>query len=977
MYTPLNIKTDNYLLKSIIKIDDLVKYAVNNNIKCLTITDNNMYGVIDFYKCCIKNNIKPVIGLEVKLDDNIIILYCINYKGYQNLIKLSTIMSERTLNINDLDKYSSNLIAIIPYESINIYDKLFFYEYIFKSYKNIEERNNLSGNLIYMNKILCLNKDDCKYLKYLEAINEGLTINFIETDYKDNYLITYNEIKDKYPNDLNNNELISKLCNIELPFNQKLMPKYNNPDNVDSYTYLKKLCIEGLKKHFGSTINITYKERLKYELDIINKMGFCDYFLIVYDYVNYAKNNNIIVGSGRGSAVGSLVAYCLSITDVDPLKYNLIFERFLNPERISMPDIDIDFEHLKREEIINYCVSKYGEKKVAPIIAFGTLGAKQVLRDVGRACNIELKYIDNMCKLINSKFTLKENYNVNNKLRDLLSRKKELNEVYKIAYKFEGIKRHTTIHAAGIIMSNTDLDNVIPLDKRHETFYTSGYDMTYLEEIGLLKMDFLAIKYLTTIHNIIDTINRYEHTNITFDNIPLNDKYALSIFTKGDTVGIFQFESDGMINFLKQLKPSTMDDIFAAIALFRPGPMKNIPSYIRRKNKKEIIDYLDKSLESVLKPTYGIMIYQEQIMQIANIMADYTLGEADILRKAMSKKNKELLLKEEEKFTHRSINKGYNKELVKKVYGLMLKFAEYGFNKSHSVGYSMVAYKMAYLKYHYRKYFIMNLLSMESSSIEKTKLYIYEAKSYGINILKPDINLSDRDYKLEETGIRFPLSGIKNIGINTINTILEERKNSNFNDIYSFIKRCYGKNVNKKTLESLILLGFFDSFRYNRKTLYDNLDIIVNYGELIKDMDPIYDLKPEIIEKKEFTKKELMNYELDLLGFYLSNHPLTEVKLKYNNKVSINNINEYFDTVVNIIITVDRLKEVITKKNEKMLFITGSDELGKIDIVLFPKVYERYNSITKDDILLVKGKVEKRFDEFQIIANNIEIIAEE
>ncbi len=977
MYTPLNIKTDNSLLKSMIKINDLIKFAIHNNLDCLTITDNNMYGVMDFYKCCIKNNIKPIIGLEVKIDENIIILYCMNYKGYQNLIKLSTIMSERQLNINDLDKYSSNIIAIVPYDSVNIYDKLFFYEHKFKSYKNIEERNNLSGNLIYMNEILCLNKEDYKYLKYLEAINEGLTVNFIETNYKENYLITYNEIKSKYPLDLDNNQLIKNLCNIELPFNQKLMPKYNNPDNIDSYTYLKKLCINGLKKHFGSTISINYQERLKYELDIINKMGFSDYFLIVYDYVNYAKKNNIIVGSGRGSAVGSLVAYCLSITDVDPIKYNLLFERFLNPERISMPDIDIDFEHLKREEIINYCISKYGEKRVAPIIAFGTLGAKQVLRDVGRACNIDLIYIDSVCKLIDPKLSLKENFDKNNKLRDLLLRKNELNEVYKISYKLEGIKRHTTIHAAGIIMSSTNLDNIIPLDKSHASFYTSGYDMTYLEEIGLLKMDFLAIKYLTTIHNIIDTINKYEHINLTFDNIPLNDKNALEIFKKGDTVGIFQFESEGIINLLKRLKPNTMDDIFAAIALFRPGPMKNIPTYIKRKNNEEEIDYIDDSLKDILKPTYGIMIYQEQIMQIAHVMADYTLGEADILRKAMSKKNRELLLKEEEKFTSRSINKGYNIEIVKRVYGLMLKFAEYGFNKSHSVGYSIVAYKMAYLKAYFRKYFIVNLLSMDNGSIDKTKLYIYEAKSYGINILKPDINLSDKDYKLESGGIRYPFN-IKNIGLNAINTILEERSKNKFIDIYDFIKRCYGKSVNKKVLESLILIGFFDSFRYNRKTLYDNLDIIVNYGDLIKDMDPIYDLKPEIIAKEEFSKKDLMNYELEYIGFYLSNHPITEIKMKYSNIINTNQINEYFDEQVNIIITVDRLKEVITKKNDKMLFITGSDELGKIDVVLFPKTYERYNNnIKKDDIILVNGKVEKRFDEYQIIANNIEIVLEE
>ena len=971
MYTPLNIKTDNYLQSSMIKISDLIRFAKEKNITSLTITDNNMYGVIDFYKECIKNNIKPIIGLEITVNNNIIILYCINYDGYKNLIKLSTIMSERQLIIDDLKQYSSNLIAIIPYESINIFEELEFYKYIFKSYKNNEEKKLLSGNLVYMNKICYLNKEDYQYMKYLEAIKVGITVNFIDNDYQTNYLLEYNEVINKYPEHIKNNEIITNMCNLDLPFNQKLMPKYINPDNLNSYSYLKKLCIEGLKKHVGNKTTSIYQNRLKYELDIINKMGFCDYFLIVYDYVKYAKEHNIIVGTGRGSAAGSLVSYILNITDVDPIKYNLIFERFLNPERISMPDIDIDFEHDKRDLIIDYCRKKYGEKCVVPIIAFGTLGAKQALRDVGRSLNTNLNLIDSMCKLIDSKKNLQDNYQDNPKLQELLSRKKELSEVYKIALKFEGLKRHTTIHAAGVIISNTNLDEIIPLDKRHNDFYTTGYDMTYLEEIGLLKMDFLAIKYLTTIHNIIDMINKYENINLSFDNIPLNDEHALNIFKTADTVGIFQFESSGMINFLKQLKPSNLNDLFAAIALFRPGPMKNIPTYIKRKHGKETVTYLDISLKPILESTYGIIIYQEQIMQISEIMAGYTLGEADILRKAMSKKKKDLLLKEEERFINRSLAKGYKLETIKQVYELMLKFAEYGFNKSHSVGYSIVAYKMAYLKAHYKKYFITNLLSMELSNVDKIKQYIYEAKLNGIKILKPDINLSAKTYKIEKQGIRFPLSNIKNIGISAVNTILEERKNGKFTDIYDFIRRCYGKSVNKKVLESLILAGFFDSFNFTRKTLYDNLDVIVNYGELIKDMDPIYDLRPEIKNIDEYSKQELMKLELDMFGFYLSSHPVTEMKIKYPNTINLSEIDVYFDKIVNVIVSIDRLKEVVTKKNEKMLFITGSDELKNIDITVFPKIYQKNNDYKEDDIILVTGRIEKRFDKYQIIANRI------
>ena len=973
MYTPLYIKTDNSLQTSLIKVSELIEFAINNNIKSLTITDNNMYGVMDFYKLCITNDIKPIIGLEVVYNDKKIVLYAENYDGYKNLLKLCTLQSEKNVEIKDLEKYSKDLVCITPYESLGIYNDIkSFYKNIFIGYKTIEELNNIdSDNTVYMNETLYLTKEDNKYIKYMDAVRTGVTIDLVANANLNNYILTEKEFENKYKQSINSNHLITDLCNVEIPFNQKLMPKFINEDGVDSYTYLKKKCIEGLRYHFGNTVKQIYKERLKYELEIINKMGFCDYFLIVSDYVKYAKENNIIVGTGRGSAVGSLVSYCLMITDVDPIKYNLLFERFLNPERISMPDIDIDFEHEKREDVINYCIQKYGSKKVVPIITFGTLGAKQAIRDVGKSLDIELGLIDTLCKLIDSRKSLKENYNDNKKIKELLDRKENLKECYKIAIKFEGLKRHTSIHAAGVVMSSVDLDEIIPLDKSHE-FYVSGYDMTFLEEIGLLKMDFLAIKYLTTIHNIIDSINSDYNLAIKFDEIPLNDSKALNIFNKADTIGIFQFESDGMINFLRKLKVTSMDDIFAAIALFRPGPMQNIPTYINRKNRREKIDYLDLSLESILKPTYGIMIYQEQIMQIARDMADYTLGEADILRKAMSKKKKDILLKEKEKFTSRAIKKGYDLKLVDRVYELMLKFAEYGFNKSHSIGYSIVAYKMAYLKAHFPKNFITYLLSMEINDDKKTKQYIYEAKKNNIDILKPDINLSDRKYKIEDIGIRYPLSNIRNVGIVGSDLIIKERENGLYIDIFDFIKRCYGKSVTSKTLESLIYAGVFDSFGYNKNTLINNLDTIINYGELIKDLDREFALEPEIIKYEEYTNKELMEQELNVFGFYLTNNPITELKLKHNNIINLNEIETYFDKNINIIIYVDKIKEVNTSKGDKMAFISGSDELSTSDIVLFPKIYEKFNNVNKGDILFIKGKVEKRFDKHQIVVNNIE-----
>ena len=975
MYTPLYIKTDNSLQSSLIKINDLIEFAKNNNIKSLSITDNNMYGVMDFYKACITNNIKPIVGLECVYNEKKIVLYAINYDGYKNLLKLCTLLSEKKLEICDLEKYSSNLVCITPFDSLDIYNEIkSFYKYIYVGYKNNDELNSIgSQKTIYINEILYLDKKDNKYIKYLDAIRNGITLDLVTENHFNNYLLLEDEFNLKYKESIQNNHLITELCNLEIPFNQNLMPRFKNEENVDSYTCLKKKCIEGLKKRFGLTVKEIYKTRLKYELEIINNMGFCDYFLIVSDYVKFAKENNIIVGTGRGSAVGSLVSFCLSITDVDPIKYDLLFERFLNPERISMPDIDIDFEHERREEVINYCIKKYGQKRVVPIITFGTLGAKQALRDVGKAMDIELSLIDNLCKLIDSKKTLKENYNSNKQIQDLLERKENLKNCYKIANKFEGLKRHTSIHAAGIVMSSVDLDEIIPLDKTHD-FYISGYDMTYLEEIGLLKMDFLGIKYLTTIHNIIDRINEDYKLNIKFDNIPLNDKQALEMFNKVDTVGIFQFESDGMMNFLKKLKVSSMDDLFAAIALFRPGPMNNIPTYINRKFKKEKIDYLHPSLEKILKPTYGIIIYQEQIMQIAQVMADYSLGEADTLRKAMSKKKKDILLNEKEKFTNRAIKKGYEINLINKVYNLMLKFAEYGFNKSHSIGYSIVAYKMAYLKAYYPKHFITYLLSMEINNQNKTKQYIYEAKKNNINILIPDINLSDKQYKIEEKGIRYPLNNIRNVGISSSELIIKERNNGIYIDIYDFIKRCYGKSVTKKTIESLIYAGVFCSFGYNKKTLINNLDVIINYGELIKDLDRTYAIEPEIVITEEFSNKELMEQELSIFGMYLTKNPITELKIKHNNIVDLKTIESYFDKVINIIVYIDKLKEVNTSKGEKMCFITGSDELSTIDLVLFPKIYEKNKSINQGNIIKVIGKVEKRFDKYQIVVNEIVVL---
>ena len=726
-----------------------------------------------------------------------------------------------------------------------------------------------------------------------------------------------------------------------------------------TYEYLKELCIKGLKEKIGNMVSKTYQERLKYELNIINNMGFSNYFLVVWDYVKYAKENGILVAPGRGSAAGSLVSYLLNITTVDPIKYNLLFERFLNPERVTMPDIDVDFEATRRDEVVRYCINKYGDKKVVPIITFGTMASKQAIRDVARVMDINSKDVDMVCKKMDARLSLKENLV---KVKEYLYND-DLKKMYKVAFHFENLKRHISIHAAGIVMSKIDLDNIIPLDKR-ESFYTTGYDMTYLEKLGLYKMDFLALRNLTLIDNVLKEI-----PNLTFDSIPMEDAKTIKLFHDVYTLGIFQFESAGMMDFLRKLKIRNFTDIYNAIAFYRPGPMASIDTYLKRREGKETIDYIVPELEPVLKETAGIMVYQEQVMQVARVIAGYSLGEADILRRAMSKKKEEILLKEEDKFIKKSIDNGYSEEVAKKIYNLILKFAAYGFNKSHSVVYAMVAYRMGYLKANYPNIFLKHLLTSVIGDEVKTKSYIYECKKYGVEVTIPSINYSDVSYTIHDEKIVYPFTSIKGIGLSIAKELVEARQNM-FTDIYDFFAKCH---IGKKSIESLILVGALDSFGYTRKTLMENLDVLLNYGEVTTYLDSEYALKPEIKEIDEYPKKELMAFEYDLLGLYLTRHPVTEFR---NNEksVAINDIPAYFDKYIKIVGLIDRIN--VTKSLKPTCFITISDEVSNIDIVLFNQVYEQNKLLNKGDVVLVNGRVEKRFDKYQIIVNSIKVLEE-
>ena len=961
-YTPLYIKTDNSFFSSLIKVNDLVEFASNHNLKSLAIADNSLYGVMDFYMLCKKNNIKPIIGLEVKIDNSYIVLYAMNYNGYKNIIKLNIIQSKREVTLNDLNLHSLDLICLIPFAYANLYDELKkLYANIYITYKNELEKNNITVDSLYANEILCLNKEDLKYLTYLDKIASRDA-----KKYLDNYFILEKDLK--LLND--NNYKIYDMCNVEIPLEQNLMPAYENEENLSSYDYLKKLCIEGMKNKFGDSVSKVYQDRLKHELDVINKMHFNDYFLIVADYVNWAKANNILVGPGRGSAVSSLVAYLLGITEVDPVKNDLLFERFLNEDRVSMPDIDMDFEHLKREDVINYCISKYGRKCVVPIIAFGTMGTRQVIRETSSILGIDNYIINNLNKILDANKSLADNlknkeianYINNNNLKELIS----------IALKLEGLKHHTSLHAAGIVMSSKSLDEVIPIVSYNDKFVT-GIDMTYLEKIGLLKMDFLAIKYLTIIHEIIDDINSNYDNKVKFEDIPLDDKKAMEIFEYGNTLGIFQFESDGMINFLRKLKPTTFEDLTLAMALFRPGPMQNIDTFINNRKSPDKIKYIDDSIIDILKPTCGILVYQEQIMQIAMKLASYTKGEADILRKAMSKKKKELLANEEDKFVKGCLANNITLDKAKEIFNLMLKFAEYGFNKSHSYGYSLVSYRMAYLKAYYPNIFMAHILNEDMNDKDKLKKYFKECKKNNINILKPSINSSTNKFKEEKGALLYPLNGIKDVPLALVNRIIDEVKNKPFIDIFDFIARIYYSGLTNKIMENLIKASAFERLGINMKTLITNLDVIMNYGELVSDIGSDC-MKPVLTECDDYDLKEKLTFEKELFGIYLSNHPAISYKSKLNNIKDANVIEEYFDKDINLVLVVDSFRKIMTKKNDQMGFIAGSDETDDVELVMFPKTFKKYENIEEGNVILVNGKVEKRFDQYQVVINKLKVL---
>ena len=957
MKSLIKVTTEYSLLESMIKIDELMSFCKENNISACGMCDNNLFGVIEFYEKCLKNNIKPLIGLEIKVTNLKLYLYAKNYSGYQNLIKLNTITQQREISLFDLENLSDNLILIIPYSSIELFKEVKnIFKTIYIGYTNEIEYKNASlinDKVIFLRDIKSLNVEDAKYLNYLNMIKNNTSIsNFQFIDYQTNAYNTSDKDDTK--------DFVDEI-NIEIHNDKNYIPKYNC---VDSYAHLKNLTQKGLSKRLNGNITKEYQERLDYELSVIKKMGFVDYFLIVYDYVLYAKKNGILVGVGRGSAAGSLVSYTLGITDIDPIKYNLLFERFLNPERVTMPDIDIDFENNKRDLVINYVKNKYGKDKVAGIMTFGSLKSRLVLRSIAKCLEMDNSLLEKFMSFIDAKKTLKENLE-NPTVLEYVKRYQEITKAYKISMKLENLKRNISTNAAGVVICSQSLETLIPMCALNDEMFT-GVTKDYLENMGFLKMDFLAVKNLTTIANILETIKKDKEIKINLNKINLNDEKVFQVFSMGNTDGIFQFESYGMRQFLKKLKPNNFLDLTSAIALYRPGPMQNIDSFIRRKHNQEKIEYLHEDLKSILNETFGIIVYQEQIMQILVKIGGYTYAESDNIRRAMSKKKKEIIEKEKEVFLKRAVNRGYKLELAIKIYELILKFADYGFNKSHSVAYALIAYQMAYLKTYYPNYFYSELLNDVIGIANKTKELISFSKAFDCKITTVDINKSQDKYIIENNELVMPFGVLKKLNKNVIEAIIKNRKDG-YVDFIDFVKKNYNE-IDNENIKTLICADAFKNIEKNANTLLNNLEIVVNYVSLINDLDESLVEKPVLKDYPDFSDEEKRIYELENYGFYITNHPAS----KYNEPsiVKIKDIAKYYNRVVKFAVLIDKVKIIKTKEQKDMAFIDASDETGKMSFILFANLFNTIDEYKKNEVVIIKGRVVKRIDKYQVNITN-------
>lgn len=1061
-FVHLHTHTEYSLLDGAASIKKLIAKTKELGMDSIAITDHGaMYGVVDFYKEAVANGIKPVIGCEVyvaprtRFDKTYeydskyshLILLAENEEGYKNLIKIVSagftegFYYKPRVDFELLKNHSKGLIALsaclageLPKailadnyegakETAEKYIEVFGADNYFIEIQDhgLEEQRRtnpmliklaeeLGVGLVATNDIHYVNKEDAEAQDILMCIQMDRTVDDpdrMKFETEEFYLKSPEEMSELFsyaPSAIENTAKIAKRCNVDFDFKTRHLPSFDVPDNKEPFCYLKELCYDGLKKRYKD-IDESLTKRLDYELSVIKNMGFVDYFLIVWDFIHFAKNNGVMVGPGRGSAAGSIVAYTLGITGIDPIRYNLLFERFLNPARVSMPDIDIDFEPEGRQKVINYVIEKYGADKVSQIITFGTLKAKLVIRDVGRALNIPYQEVDRVAKLVpfDLKMTIDKALDISVELKELYQNDEKIKKLLDMARTLEGLPRHKSTHAAGVVITEEPTVNYIPLQTNDEAVTTQFVKDT-VEELGLLKMDFLGLRNLTIIENAIKIIEKNKGIKIDMSEISYDIKEVYENISTGNTDGVFQIESAGMKSFMQELKPTSLEDIIAGISLYRPGPMESIPLYVHNKNHPEEITYKHPLLKDILDVTYGCMVYQEQVMQIVRTMAGYSLGDADLLRRVISKKKMDKMEIERQNFIYGKkdedgnvlikgcVNNGIDEKIAADIFNEMYDFANYAFNKSHAAAYAYITYQTAFLKTFYPVEYMASLIS-SVEDMDKANEYIVNAKKMGIELFPPDVNKSSDTFTVEGNSIRFGLYAVKNVGRSFIQRLMKERdEKGEFKSFSDFVSRMIDKEINKRAVEGLIMCGAFDSMGIKRSQLMAVYEDVINSEGLkrrgnLEGQFSLFDddVQEEIVfpKKEEFSKRELLKMEKQTIGMYLSGHPMEEY-LEKTEKISGYNIGKIINAVekdedgnvkiINQNITdgmfiklcgiISARKNKTTRNNSQMAFITLEDIYGSLEVLVFPKILIEYSHILQEEnLVVIEGKLSIREDE--------------
>ncbi len=1054
-FTHLHVHTEYSLLDGSSKIKEITARAKELGMDSLAITDHGvMYGVIDFYKAAKEVGIKPILGCEVYVAPGSrfdkqpgeseeryyhLVLLAENNTGYGNLMKIVSrgftegFYYKPRVDYEILEQFHEGIIALsaclagevqrylargmyeMGCEAARRYEKIFGKGNFFLELQDhgIPEQKYVNPQLLRMSQelgidVVCTNDVHYTYAGDADAhdillcIQTGKKVtdeNRMRYEGGQYYLKSPEEMAELFPyapQALENTCRIAERCNVEIEFGVTKLPHYEVPEGYDSWSYLNYLCSEGLKKRYPDADD-EIKSRMDYELSVIHSMGYVDYFLIVWDYINFAKTHGIAVGPGRGSAAGSIVSYCLGITDIDPIKYSLIFERFLNPERVSMPDIDVDFCYERRQEVIDYVVDKYGKDCVVQIVTFGTMAARAVIKDVGRVLDLPYAMVDNIAKMVPREIgiTIDKALKENPDLRSAYENDAQIHDLIDKSKRLEGLPRHASMHAAGVLISQKAVEEYVPVATGADGAVVAQFVMTTLEELGLLKMDFLGLRTLTVIRDA-EELAKKKNPDFSIDKIDYEDKNVYDLISTGKCEGIFQLESAGMKNFMKELKPRNIEDLIAGISLYRPGPMDFIPQYIEGKNNPDKVVYYCPQLEAILKPTYGCIVYQEQVMQIVRDLAGYSLGRSDLLRRAMSKKKASVMEKERKNFIYGNpeenvpgcIKNGIDEKVAGKIYDDMIDFAKYAFNKSHAACYAVVSYQTAFLKTYYPVEFMAALMTSVVDNTDKVAGYIYACRQMNIKILPPDVNQSDMGFSVDNGAIRFGLSAIKALGRPTIKAILDNRKNGKFLSMQDFISRMYTE-LNKRTVENLIKSGAFDTFGNKRRQMMSvyaqMMDDEARQGkDAISGQMSLFDLVDDSQKAQfeikmpdigEYTKNDLLNFEREVLGVYVSGHPLDEYAAMWKKHVSAMTTDFEIDDETGEPRVKDGTKETVggmimgktvkpTKNGQLMAFLTIEDLVGTVEVIVFPRDFSAYRNIIEGtDKIFITGRVTANADE--------------